>query len=213
MKALYLSYFPELSPMQLEKLDRLEQMIREWNAQINVISRKDEANIAVRHILHSLGLAKVVQIQKGSSVVDIGTGGGLPGLPMAILFPEASFMLVDSIRKKTGVVRDMARQLDLDNVHVENDRVENLRDTFDYAISRAVAPCKKLLGWVNGLMNTDYQGLVTGGLYFLKGGDLREEIREAGLPCKQYPLSDFFEGPFFETKAVVHFKRTRSYAS
>ena len=194
-------YFPEITPQQQEKFLRLGELYKEWNAKINVVSRKDIDELPVHHILHSLGIAKTVQFSKGSNVLDVGTGGGLPGLPLAILFPEAKFHLVDSIGKKIHAVQEMARDLGLTNVTAEQIRAEQLRTKYDYIVSRAVARLATFHTWI--AFRYKPGGSATNGLYYLKGGDLTEEIEESGLKAKIHDLKDFYEEEFFETKKVV----------
>ena len=203
------SYFPEINQASIKKLVEFQELLLDWNQKVNVISRKDEENFEERHVLHSLAIQQIVNFRKNSSVVDIGTGGGFPGLPLAIVNPTVNFTLVDSIGKKIALVKDIAHELGLKNVTAVNARAEDLVDTFDYAVSRAVAPAKKLLSWIDGLMLTDKEGLVSGGIYFLKGGDLGDELREARLPVRVYDIADFYDDPFFETKQIVHYRRTR----
>lgn len=209
MLPLVQSYFPDIPQSTIKKMEEFQNLLIEWNEKVNVISRKDTENFEERHLLHSLSLAKVVTFRKGARVVDIGTGGGFPGLPLAILYPEVHFVLVDSIAKKINLVQDIATKLELKNVTVINGRVEDLIDAFDYAVSRAVAPAKTLLNWIDGLMLIDEKKLVTGGIYFLKGGDLKEELREAKLPAKIYPIANMFDSEFFETKKIVAFRKTK----
>tara|TARA_R110001592_G_scaffold363221_3_gene681801 strand:- start:198756 stop:199385 length:630 start_codon:yes stop_codon:yes gene_type:complete len=209
MLPLVQSYFPEIPQTTIKKMEEFKNLLIEWNEKVNVISRKDTENFEERHLLHSLALARVVTFRKGTRVVDIGTGGGFPGLPLAILYPEVKFVLVDSIAKKTNLVQDIATKLDLKNVTVVNGRVEDLIDVFDYAVSRAVAPAKKLLNWIDGLMLIDEKKFVTGGIYFLKGGDLKEELREAKLPARIYPIAEMYDSEFFETKKIVAFRKTK----
>ena len=194
-------YFPEASEKQLHQFDQLENLLREWNARINVISRKDTPAIEVHHILHSLGIAKVVQFPAGTAVLDVGTGGGLPGLPLAILFPEVKFHLIDSIGKKIHVVQSIAEALRLTNVKATHTRAEQVSEKYDFIVSRAVTRLAAFHPWIRTSYKKD--PAPTHGLYYLKGGDLAAEIAESGLVATIFKLKDYFTEDFFETKKVV----------
>jgi 16S rRNA (guanine527-N7)-methyltransferase len=202
---LILKYFPDLTMDQKSKIGLLKDLYVEWNSKINVISRKDMDSFYERHVLHSLGIAKVYSFVPGQRILDIGTGGGFPGIPLAILFPETDFLLVDSIGKKIKVVKEVARALALKNVEAEHARAEEISGQFDFIISRAVTQLPKFLPWTKGKIKgakKDPKKLKNGILY-LKGGDLAEELK--GIKqFKIFELSSFFEEDFFETKKVLH---------
>jgi len=198
-------YFPSLSTLQVAQFSKLLNLYTIWNNQINVISRKDLDNFYERHVLHSLGIAKVYSFQPGTTVLDVGTGGGFPGIPLAILFPETNFVLVDSIGKKIKVVNEVASALGLTNVQAHHLRAEQVKGTFDFVISRAVTAMPVFVEWVkNKIKKGKATDGFSNGILYLKGGDLTEEFK--GLPgkFKEYPLSNYFSEDFFETKKVIH---------
>lgn len=197
-------YFKELSPQQKEQIRSLQALYEGWNDQINVISRKDIDELYLKHVLHSLTIAKIIQFKKGSSLLDVGTGGGFPGIPLAILFPECKFTLVDSIGKKIKVVREVASSLNLKNVQAFHNRVENIPGSFDFVMCRAVAPTKEILQWVRNKLNPTSNNELANGLLLLKGGDLTEELKQAKKPYREYHLSDYFEEDFFDTKKIIY---------
>jgi len=195
-------YFPDLTEKQIQQFSDLQNLYEHWNAQINVISRKDMDALYVNHVLHSLAIAKVIQFKKGTSVLDIGTGGGFPGIPLAILFPKTDFLLVDSIGKKIKVVNEVSAALDLTNVRTINERAENINETFDFIVSRAVTNMTDFKKWVKGKFNKKHNNSLNNGILYLKGGDLSEELR--GISHQQYGIANFFEEDFFETKKVIY---------
>lgn len=197
---------PPLSDAQMDQLCQLDPLYREWNAKINVISRKDLDQFYVRHVLHSLSIARVLRPKKGARILDVGTGGGFPGIPLAILFPEAHFTLCDSIGKKIKVVQGVADALGLTNTEAVWDRVENLTDRppFDFIVSRAVTRMPAFLDWVRPLVSADQQHELGNGVLYLKGGDLKEELSPVGEPVHIWDLQATLPHPFFETKRLVH---------
>ncbi len=200
---LILQYFPELTPDQREHFVSMGVLYQDWNRKINVVSRKDVDELYLRHVLHSLGIAKVVSFLPGSRVLDVGTGGGFPGIPLAILFPETQFTLVDSIGKKIRVVQEVVGGLGLKNVSSVNARAEDLEGQFDFIVSRAVAAMPTFVHWVKGKIRSKSVHPLENGILYLKGGDLTEELKE--FPnARTYPLSGYFKEDFFETKVVVH---------
>ncbi|QCE40620.1 16S rRNA (guanine(527)-N(7))-methyltransferase RsmG [Psychroserpens sp. NJDZ02] len=200
---LILKYFPDLTPLQIEQFTKLEALYQDWNLKINVVSRKDIDELYLRHVLHSIAIAKVIQFKDGSSMMDVGTGGGFPGIPLAILFPECEFHLVDSINKKLNVVRDVVAGLELQNVKVTHSRVEDIKETYDFIISRAVAAMPTFVHWIKGKVAKSQQNELKNGIIYLKGGDLAEELQNYQT-AKIYDISDYFEEDFFETKKIVH---------
>lgn len=200
---LILKYFPDLSDSQIAQFEALNQLYQDWNIKINVVSRKDIDELYLRHVLHSLGIAKVQPFMPKSKVLDVGTGGGFPGIPLAILFPEVDFVLVDSIGKKIKVVQEVADGLQLQNVKAINERVENITGKFDFIVSRAVAQMQTFVHWVDGKIAKKSMHPIKNGILYLKGGDLTEEL----MPYPKaviYPLKEYFTEDFFDTKSVVH---------
>jgi 16S rRNA (guanine527-N7)-methyltransferase len=197
-------YFKNLTEKQIQQFDQLFDLYSFWNAQINVISRKDIEELYERHILHSLGIAKFISFKPGETVLDVGTGGGFPGIPLAILFPETQFHLVDSIGKKIKVVTEVANALGLNNVKASHSRAEQIDGKFDFVVSRAVTRLIDFYPWVKGKFNKASKNAIPNGILYLKGGDLTEEIEESRLKAQLFPLSEYFDSPFFETKYVVY---------
>ncbi len=197
-------YFNSLSATQQKQFAELGGLYKEWNEKINVVSRKDIENIYTNHVLHSLGIAKVMSFNPGATVMDVGTGGGFPGIPLAILFPETEFYLIDSIGKKITVVKEVASALQLKNVKAEQIRAEQVKDKFDFVVSRAVTRMKEFYGWVRTSVKQKSLHQLDNGILYLKGGDLDEELNELKKPYSLYDLSDYFKEDFFETKKVVY---------
>ncbi|NTE00674.1 16S rRNA (guanine(527)-N(7))-methyltransferase RsmG [Agrobacterium tumefaciens] len=201
---LILKYFPDLTAKQIDQFSQLFDLYVYWNAQINVISRKDIEELYERHVLHSLGIAKVCTFRAGESVLDVGTGGGFPGIPLAILFPDTQFYLVDSIGKKIKVVKEVASALGLENLKADHLRAEQIKEKFNFVVSRAVTRLGEFYPWIQGKFKKDAINAIPNGILYLKGGDLDEEIKESKLKAELYPLSAYFEEDFFETKYVVY---------
>lgn len=198
-----LKYFPNLTELQKEQFAKLDFLYHDWNAKINVISRKDIDELYKKHILHSLGIAKIIQFEPGTFVLDVGTGGGFPGIPLAILFPETRFYLIDVIAKKIKVVQAVADALELKNVKAEQKRAELVKGDFDFIVSRAVTNMPDFVSWIKDKTKKNNKHELKNGILYLKGGDLSEEL--AAFPkATEYNLSDYFEDEFFETKKVVH---------
>lgn len=200
---LILKYFPNLSELQKQQFERLQALYEDWNLKINVVSRKDIEELYLRHVLHSLGIAKIQVFLPGSQILDVGTGGGFPGIPLAILFPEVQFHLVDSIGKKIKVVEEVVAGLQLQNVKTTNARVETVSGKYDFIVSRAVAQMETFVHWINGKIAKKSLHERRNGILYLKGGDLTEELKVYAT-ATVFPLSDYFEEDFFETKSVVH---------
>ncbi|QZK91305.1 16S rRNA (guanine(527)-N(7))-methyltransferase RsmG [Flavobacterium sp. CHNK8] len=198
-----LKYFPNLSDLQKEQFEKLDFLYHEWNEKINVISRKDIDSLYTKHILHSLGIAKIMKFEPGTYVLDVGTGGGFPGIPLAILFPETRFYLIDVIAKKIKVVQAVAEGLELKNVKAEQMRAENVKGDFDFIVSRAVTNMPDFVSWVKTKIKKNNKHELKNGILYLKGGDLTEELKDFPK-ATEYNLADYFEDEFFETKKVVH---------
>ena len=200
---LLLSYFPHLTEVQIKQFEDLQNLYEDWNSKINVISRKDIDELYTRHVLHSLGIAKVLEFKPGSRIMDVGTGGGFPGIPLAIMFPEVDFYLIDVIAKKIKVVNEVASSLGLKNVKAEQKRAELVKDNFDFIVSRAVTNMPDFVDWVSDKVKKESKHQLKNGILYLKGGDLTEEL--SSFPnATQYDLFEFFKEDFFETKKVVH---------
>ncbi len=197
-------YFPDLSEVQKHQFRNLEPLYQDWNSKINVISRKDIDQLAERHVLHSLGIAKLIQFKHGTQILDVGTGGGFPGIPLAIYFPEVQFHLIDSIGKKIRVVKAITDELGLKNVTSEQARAENITGEYDFIISRAVTTLPDFTKWVNHLISPLHKNAIANGILYLKGGDISGEITGIKKEIHIYPLNHHFSEPFFESKKIVH---------
>lgn len=200
---LILKYFPNLTEDQIDKFTKLEALYQDWNLKINVVSRKDIDELYLRHVLHSLAIAKVIDFKSKTKIMDVGTGGGFPGIPLAILYPECSFHLVDSINKKLNVVREVAEGLGLENVKTTHCRVEEIKDTYDFIVSRAVAAMPTFVHWVKARVAKKQNHTLKNGIIYLKGGDLAEELQDYPK-ATIYNISDYYTEDFFETKKIVH---------
>ena len=198
-----LKQFPDLSDNQILQFQKLQGLYEDWNAKINVISRKDIDELYTRHVLHSLGIAKIIDFRPGSKIMDVGTGGGFPGIPLAILFPEVDFYLIDVIAKKIRVVNEVAAGLGLKNVKAEQKRAELVKQEFDFIVSRAVTNMPDFVKLVDDKVAKKQNHELANGILYLKGGDLTEELKDFPK-ATEYNLSDFFSDEFFETKKVVH---------
>lgn len=197
-------YFTDLTDQQLDQFGRLSSLYDEWNAKINVISRKDIEQLYERHVLHSMSIAKIIQFKPGTTVVDVGTGGGFPGIPLAILFPETSFMLIDSIGKKIKVVTEITSALNLKNVTAEHVRIEDVKQKFDFIVSRAVTSFPRFVSMVKTKVSSQNNNTLPNGILYLKGGDFQEEISPFLKQIQVYELQDLFQEEFFETKRLIH---------
>ena len=198
-----LTYFPDLNDLQHEQLWQLHGLYADWNQKINVISRKDIEDLCVHHVLHALGIAKLISFVPNSKILDVGTGGGFPGIPLAILFPETNFYLVDSIQKKIGVVNAVAASVGLTNVKATHQRAEQVNGKFDFVVSRAVTQMPRFVEWIQDKISLSHQHDLANGILALKGGDLTEEL-QSFPKATRYPLAKYFQEEFFTTKYVVH---------
>ena len=197
-------YFPDLTPHQVEQFTQLMDLYTHWNSQINVISRKDIDLLYERHVLHSLGIAKVTQFAPGSKIMDVGTGGGFPGIPLAIMFPEVDFLLVDSIGKKIKVVNEVAVGLGLKNVRTTHERAEKINEQFDFIVSRAVTEFPEFYSWIRNKVSKKNKNEFENGILYLKGGDLKEELKSFRNRILLFELKNHFTEEFFDTKKVVY---------
>ncbi|WP_248723776.1 16S rRNA (guanine(527)-N(7))-methyltransferase RsmG [Seonamhaeicola sp. ML3] len=200
---LILKYFPDLTEDQISKFEKLEELYKDWNLKINVVSRKDIDELYLRHVLHSLAIAKLISFNDGAKIMDVGTGGGFPGIPLAIMFPDCSFHLVDSIAKKIRVVNEVVDGLGLTNVKTSHSRVEEIDDVYDFIVSRAVAAMPTFVHWVKGKVSKKQNHKLKNGILYLKGGDLEEELKDYAT-ATVYNLTDYYSEDFFETKKLVH---------
>jgi 16S rRNA (guanine527-N7)-methyltransferase len=197
-------YFPSITEQQSAQLQELQKVYQYWNSKINVISRKDIDHLYERHVLHSLAIAKIIEFVPNTQIIDIGTGGGFPGIPLAILFPECHFHLIDSIAKKIKVVNEVAHAIELKNIHAEQIRAEKVKSKYDFVISRAVTSLPLFYNWVKGKINKKSINELPNGIIYLKGGDLTEEIKKFNPTVKVFNINQHFEEPFFETKKMVY---------
>lgn len=199
-----LRYFPDLSEKQKEQFAQLDEVYRFWNERINVISRKDIDNLYIHHILHSLAIAKIISFEPNAHILDVGTGGGFPGVPLAIFFPEVNFHLADSIGKKIKVVQEVAKTVGLKNIFAEQTRVETIKNKYDFIVSRAVTTLPEFHRWIQGKIAKISRHKVSNGLFYLKGGDLTQEIAPFVKTSTLFTISDYFEEEFFKEKKIVY---------
>lgn len=203
---LLLKYFPDLTPEQHQQFELVKKAYLNWNEKINVISRKDMDNFAERHVLHSLAIAKVIQFVPGTTIMDVGTGGGFPGVPLAILFPECKFTLVDSIGKKITVVKNVCQEVGIKNIEAYHERAEKINGKFDFIVSRAVTEMPEFIKWVQHQIKPNGVNSLRNGILYLKGGDLSNELSSIKQMVREYPIAEFFTEEFFTTKKVVYVK-------
>ena len=202
-----IKYFPELSSLQRQRFDQLKPLYVEWNSKINVISRKDIESIYLHHVLHSLSIAKVISFAKNTSILDVGTGGGFPGIPLAIFFPNCQFTLVDSIGKKITVVNEITKALGLNNVKATKARAEEISGSFDFVVSRAVAPLATINSWVSKIVKPGGFNQLANGIIVLKGGDLKDELAPYRKTLIKWDINNFFEEEYFDGKYVIYIPR------
>lgn len=201
---LILEYFPDITQLQIDRFNKLDALYREWNEAINVISRKDIDNLYLHHVLHSLAIASVISFAPGTSIVDVGTGGGFPGIPLAIMFPEVNFHMVDSIGKKIKVVNEVSNALGLENVTATQSRIEDITFKYDFVVSRAVTNLPDFIRLTMKNITKRALNPLHNGILYLKGGDFRDELNDTGAKSMVYPLGKIFKEPFFDTKYLVH---------
>ena len=201
---LLLKYFPDLSPLQISQFEALGGLYHEWNEKINVISRKDIDELYVRHVLHSIAIAKVIRFQPGTTLIDVGTGGGFPGIPLAILFPECQFTLIDAIGKKILVAGEVATSLNLSNVQARKNRIQEIKTRYDFVISRAVTAFPEFVAMVRKNVSPISRNALPNGIIYLKGGDFETELKPFGTSAELFDLSKIFSEPFFDTKKVIY---------
>ena len=199
-----LKYFPELTNLQIQQFSKLGNLYREWNKKINVISRKDIDSLYLKHVLHSLAIAKIISFVPGTRILDAGTGGGFPGIPLAIFFPTSNFILIDSIGKKIKVVNDITENLGLENVSSLNSRAEDIDEKFDFVVSRAVKAFPLFYSWVNKRIHKVHKNSIKNGILYLKGGDIEEEIKDFKGKINIFPINEFFSDDFFSSKFIMY---------
>jgi 16S rRNA (guanine527-N7)-methyltransferase len=197
-------YFPQLTPIQIKQFEQLQPLYKDWNEKINVISRQDISELYLHHVLHSLSIAKLIQFSPGTTIMDVGTGGGFPGIPLAIMFPEVDFYLVDSIGKKIQVVQEIVNALELENVTAEQKRAEDVPYTFDFILSRAVTELPEFVKWIKNNISVDSVNTLQNGVLYLKGDDALQEIKKIRAAKFIFDISSYFEEEFFLTKKIVY---------